>query len=536
MVDITLSNKQMKPAVVHTDQFENGVHVLRFVLDNYMQNFIDLRNYRAYAVTSLNGVVDITEIPYTVDGQKLLLTWSLSSYTLRNPGVIQYQIRFSESAEDGTGVWWSYKGNIINRVSINADDAVSANYPTLLKQNQDLIQTLSGAFGSEIIYMPVGESIPVEERLIGRLYYQWLETPTTRATCATGTVNLGERPYADSGLYINNVHVYVDDTSDSAFCIEPELWVDAINAANCGVTATDISTSDNVILLISAKNPGTAGNNIGLKLDVAAYGKGTGQVNPSGGRVSGSTLVGGADAVQGVLNPTGRFEDDNGNILGFIRDDGKFEVIGGASSIIDVNLDVAKVLVSDGEGKVSASTISTTELNYLSGVKSNIQSQLNYKAASSHTHTEYVPIKNANLTGSPTAPTPSTTSNGKQIATTAFVNNFFNENVGEKFDNIDEELTDLSNAINSLNGETYLPNYEAGSDLTTGDNSITANGLLVVCLPGRNNGACSINGVEICGGAWDYKYTEPSWLSLPVGAGDIVTLTGTVSAKFFPYK
>ena len=64
MVDITISHKQMKPGVIHTDQFENGVHVLRFTLGDYVQNNIDLRKFKAYVVTLLKGVPDVAEIPY----------------------------------------------------------------------------------------------------------------------------------------------------------------------------------------------------------------------------------------------------------------------------------------------------------------------------------------------------------------------------------------------------------------------------------------------------------------------------------------
>lgn len=178
MVDITLSDKQMEPAVVHTNQFENGVYKLRFIIADYMQNSVDLRKFKAFVVTSINGHMDITEVPYTVSGRTMTLTWDVTSWTLKTYGIIQYQIRFSESTEDGTAVWYSYKGILVNRISINADDYVSANYPTLLKQWIDRINQLSGHYDAEITYMQPGASIDVTERLAGRLYYQ-IENTTT---------------------------------------------------------------------------------------------------------------------------------------------------------------------------------------------------------------------------------------------------------------------------------------------------------------------------------------------------------------------
>ena len=367
MIDISVSDKHMKPQVIHTDQFENGVHVIRFTIADYMQNDVDLRKFEPYVVTSINGEMDVTYLtPPTQSGRSLSFTWSLSSHTLKNPGVIQYQLVLSKSAEDGNVVWNSYKGVIVNRLAINADDHMSANYPTLMKQWLDLMHTLSGAFGAPITYMLPGDSIPVEERLENRVYYQWLDTYNSRATCATGTVKLGKRPYADSGLYINNTHICVDTTEDEVYVLDPKIWVDAINNADCGVIATDISVGDDILLLISAKNSGASGNDIGLKLDVAVYGKGKGIVNPSGGDKSGETLAGGSDSTVGVSYPRGRFEDAHGNILhyGYTLEDFNYTK-GSVQEQIDSlrSLIVEKSMVPDCSATISVTSPYTASSN-----------------------------------------------------------------------------------------------------------------------------------------------------------------------------
>lgn len=61
-------------------------------------------------------------------------------------------------------------------------------------------------------------------------------------------------------------------------------------------------------------------------------------------------------------------------------------ITGGASTITSSNLTSNRVLVSNGSGKVAISDITSTELGYLDGVTANVQTQLNAKAASSHTH------------------------------------------------------------------------------------------------------------------------------------------------------
>lgn len=93
---------------------------------------------------------------------------------------------------------------------------------------------------------------------------------------------------------------------------------------------------------------------------------------------------------------------------------------GAVSTIKDSNLTASRALISNSSGKVAVSDITSTELGYLDGVTSNVQTQLNSKAASSHTHSianvsglqsaldgkassshthNYLPLSGGNLTG-----------------------------------------------------------------------------------------------------------------------------------------
>ena len=54
-------------------------------------------------------------------------------------------------------------------------------------------------------------------------------------------------------------------------------------------------------------------------------------------------------------------------------------ITGGASTIVTTNLTVSRALVSDASGKVAISAVTSTELGYLTGVTSAIQTQLNGK-------------------------------------------------------------------------------------------------------------------------------------------------------------
>jgi hypothetical protein len=58
-------------------------------------------------------------------------------------------------------------------------------------------------------------------------------------------------------------------------------------------------------------------------------------------------------------------------------------ITGAATTITTSNLTASRVLVSDGSGKVATNTVTSTELGYLSGVTSSIQTQLNTKIGAS---------------------------------------------------------------------------------------------------------------------------------------------------------
>lgn len=63
-------------------------------------------------------------------------------------------------------------------------------------------------------------------------------------------------------------------------------------------------------------------------------------------------------------------------------------ITGAASTITSANLATNRALISDGSGKVAVSAVTSTELGYLDGVTSSIQTQLNSKqAAGSYANT-----------------------------------------------------------------------------------------------------------------------------------------------------
>ena len=90
---------------------------------------------------------------------------------------------------------------------------------------------------------------------------------------------------------------------------------------------------------------------------------------------------------------------------------GLSDLSGAISTVSTSNLTANRALISNGSGKITASSVTSTQLEYVSGVTSAIQTQLNKKAA----------LKSPTFTGTPKAPTASAGTNTTQIATTAYV-------------------------------------------------------------------------------------------------------------------
>jgi hypothetical protein len=88
-----------------------------------------------------------------------------------------------------------------------------------------------------------------------------------------------------------------------------------------------------------------------------------------------------------------------------------------------VNADIAAGAAIEWTKIAPSSTVSATELGYLDGVTSAVQTQLDSKLATSTAASTYAPLANPALTGVPTAPTAASNTNTTQIATTAYVQN-----------------------------------------------------------------------------------------------------------------
>lgn len=94
-------------------------------------------------------------------------------------------------------------------------------------------------------------------------------------------------------------------------------------------------------------------------------------------------------AVNGKANSTHSHTIDDVTNLQSSLEGKQTTITGAATTITSNDLETNRALVSDGDGKVAVSAVTSTELSYLDGVTSNVQTQLNGKASTSHNHTTH---------------------------------------------------------------------------------------------------------------------------------------------------
>lgn len=82
--------------------------------------------------------------------------------------------------------------------------------------------------------------------------------------------------------------------------------------------------------------------------------------------------------IEGLNTDIGTLKTDVSNVKTALSSK-QDTIVGAASTIVEDNLTAGKVLVSDASGKVGVSDVTSTELGYLDGVTSNVQTQLDGK-------------------------------------------------------------------------------------------------------------------------------------------------------------
>ena len=133
-----------------------------------------------------------------------------------------------------------------------------------------------------------------------------------------------------------------------------------------------------------------------------------------------------------------------------------------------------------------SSTVSSTEIGYVDGVTSAIQTQLDAKLATATAESTYAPLASPALTGVPTAPTAAANTNTTQVATTAYVQTEITDLIAAApgaLDTLNELATALGNdaafsttVTNSLATKLPLAGGTMSGAIAMGTNKITGLG------------------------------------------------------------
>jgi hypothetical protein len=147
------------------------------------------------------------------------------------------------------------------------------------------------------------------------------------------------------------------------------------------------------------------------------------------------------------------------------------------NSIVDADINASAAIAWT---KIAPSaTVSTTEIGYLDGVTSAVQTQLDSKLATATAASTYAVLASPAFTGTPTAPTATAGTNTTQVATTAFVGTAISNLVAGAPTTLDT-LDEIAAAIADTGNFSDTVVLKSGSTMTgalaMGTNKITGLG------------------------------------------------------------
>jgi hypothetical protein len=152
----------------------------------------------------------------------------------------------------------------------------------------------------------------------------------------------------------------------------------------------------------------------------------TGNVSGTSGSTTGNAATATALATGRTISLTGDVTGTSASFDG--TGNASITAAIGTNTIVDADINASAAIAWT---KIApSSTVSTTELGYLDGVTSAIQTQIDSKLATATASSTYAPLASPALTGVPTAPTAAANTNTTQVATTAYVQTELTDLIG----------------------------------------------------------------------------------------------------------
>lgn len=231
--------KDFYPRVVNLMANNNRVDKIVFTLDPYVQDDVDLSAYDCYIMTyGVNGI-DEAKLTYSIDGTKMAIEWNIDNYTLSTGQVLSFQVAF-KSQDNSAAVWHSYKGIAFSNASIDADEHIASNYPTILRQFEMKIDNMAATVTNAYVVMPYNDYIPVASRAPGKFYINRLNDydyscllETSDGNVLKFSADVISYDASNSRLLADNVQDAIDTLSQRSnglarFCVNDGNYTDGI--------------------------------------------------------------------------------------------------------------------------------------------------------------------------------------------------------------------------------------------------------------------------------------------------------------------
>ena len=305
-------------------------------------------------------------------------------------------------------------------------------------------------------------------------------TNATGLPVATGISGLGTgvATFLATPSSTNLRGALTDETGTGAAVFGTSPTISAPTITGAGTIAGTFT--GNITGNVTGNVSGTSGSTTGNAATATALATGrtfqlTGDVEASGvtfdgtGNVSLTTVIGTGAIVNADVNSSAQIAYSKTNLT---------------NSIVDADVNASAAIAWT---KIApSSTVSATELGYLDGVTSAIQTQIDSKLATSTASSTYAPLASPALTGVPTAPTAAANTNTTQIATTAYVQTEITDLIAAApgaLDTLNELATALGNdasfsttVTNSLATKLPLAGGTMSGAIAMGSNKITGLG------------------------------------------------------------
>jgi hypothetical protein len=261
--------------------------------------------------------------------------------------------------------------------------------------------------------------------------------------------------------------------SNSATTATSANTVSAIVARDASGNFTAGTVTANLTGNVTGNVSGSAGSATGNAATATALATGrtfqlTGDVEASGvtfdgtGNVSLTTVIGTGAIVNADINTSAQIAYSKTNLT---------------NSIVDADVNASAAIAWT---KIApSSTVSATELGYLDGVTSSVQTQLDAKLSTATAASTYAPLASPALTGTPTAPTATAGTNTTQVATTAYVGTAISNLVAgapTTLDTLDEIAAAIADTGNFSDTVVLKSGSTMSGALAMGGNKITGLG------------------------------------------------------------